>query len=341
MAEELTAITATKEEEEEEEAPGLVEAFLPEQRLVDGLLFPKVFSPSSYSSASVFLSNQVFLERQLLRHGALFFRGFPWFSPADFNSLVQATAWERLPYVGSAPRTKVVDGVYTANDSNPSVFIPFHHEMAQVTDGCPSKVLFFCETEPAEQGQTPIVVSHKVTEKMWEQFPEFMQKLEELGLLYVKVLPMKMDPSQISLQGWPLVFGTSDRSEAEQRATIQFNARVEWLPGDCLKMISGPFKATRNFDRQGRDAWFNMIVAYCTGATTKTGVSSDQPYDVLFGDNSPLPPNALEGCRRIHEELSVDMPWQKGDLMIVDNFAVMHGRRAYKPPRQVLVALCK
>lgn len=327
----------------QEVAPGFTEIFLPEQLLIDGKLFPRAFSPSSphLPPAHIFHSNRLFLEQQLLEHGALFLRGFPLQSGQDFNSVVEAIGWDSLSYVGSAPRTKVVGDVYTANDSNPDVSVPFHHEMVQVAEGWPSKLLFFCETNAAEGGQTPIVLSRKVTEKMWQEFPEFMEKLDELGLLYLKILPKEMDPEYLSRQGWPLVFGTSDPKEAEQRAMNQFTARVEWLADESLKMISGPFKGTRSFGRQGQNAWFNAIAVYFKRASTKTGLSSDTPYDVIFGDGSRLPADAVEASVNIIEDLSVDIAWQKGDLMIVDNFAVMHGRRPYKPPRRVLVFLCK
>lgn len=109
-----------------------------------------------------------------------------------------------------------------------------------------------------------------------------------------------------------------------------------------MKMVSGPFKATRNFGRrEGADAWFNMVMGYHSGLTQDMKVSSEQPYDVVFGDGSSLPQGALDICKKLHEENSVDMPWQKGDLMIIDNFSVMHGRRSYKPPRQILVSLCR
>ena len=64
-------------------------------------------------------------------------------------------------------------------------------------------------------------------------------------------------------------------------------------------------------------------------------------YDVVFGDGSHLPSDVVERCRRIHDENSVDIPWQEGGMMIVDNLFVMHGRRAYKAPRKILVSLCE
>ncbi|KAI5072509.1 hypothetical protein GOP47_0012615 [Adiantum capillus-veneris] len=326
----------------------LAEACLPEQRTVDGKAFPLVLTPSSPLESAVDACKLLhtcrpFLEQKLKEHGALFLRGFPLCGGVDFHAAVEALSWPTLPYIGSAPRTQVVGLVYTANDANPDVAINFHHEMAQIADAStwPSKVLFFCETPPLEGGQTPIIMSHKVTQGLWMQCPDFMQKLEDQGLRYLKVLPMVKDPAHISLQGWPVVFGTSDKEEAEERAKKNYNAKVEWLPEGHMSLSSGPFKATKDFGQEGGNAWFNMIAAYYSGLSHKVGMSPKQPYDVVFGDGSPLPEDAVATCMKLHEENSVDIPWQQGDLMIVDNFLAMHGRRAYKPPRQILVSLCR
>lgn len=100
-----------------------------------------------------------------------------------------------------------------------------HYEQIADSSAWPAKLLFFCETPASEGGSTPIIVSHKVTQSLWMQCPDFMQKLEEQGLLYIKVLPMEKDPSYISLQGWPLVFGTTDMKEAEERLVVALSLR--------------------------------------------------------------------------------------------------------------------
>ena len=39
-------------------------------------------------------------------------------------------------------------------------------------------------------------------------------------------------------------------------------------------------------------------------------------------------------------ELAVDIPWQKGDVMLLDNLRSMHARRPFTPPRRILAYLC-
>ncbi|MEL6485978.1 MAG: TauD/TfdA family dioxygenase, partial [Pseudomonadota bacterium] len=39
------------------------------------------------------------------------------------------------------------------------------------------------------------------------------------------------------------------------------------------------------------------------------------------------------------EELTVDCTWQAGDVALVDNYTVMHGRRPFEGKRRVLASL--
>ncbi|KAH6558467.1 hypothetical protein KP509_1Z062700 [Ceratopteris richardii] len=197
---------------------------LAEQRIVDGKVFPLILTPnvlleSADAAANLFEANSTFLEQKLKEHGAIFLREFPLQSGEDFDCVVKALGWPSVPYIGSAPRTQVVGSVYTANDSNPQAFINFHHEMAQIIDDAswPSRLIFFCEIPPSEGGQTPIIVSHEVTQSLRKQCPQFLQRLDKQGLLYLKVLPKEKDCRYISLEGWPVVFGTNDPREVQER----------------------------------------------------------------------------------------------------------------------------
>jgi alpha-ketoglutarate-dependent taurine dioxygenase len=42
---------------------------------------------------------------------------------------------------------------------------------------------------------------------------------------------------------------------------------------------------------------------------------------------------------RLAETLTVDLQWQQGDVALIDNLRVMHGRRAFAGERRVLASL--
>ena len=47
----------------------------------------------------------------------------------------------------------------------------------------------------------------------------------------------------------------------------------------------------------------------------------------------------MDRVAAIAEELTFDVPWQKGDVALIDNRVVMHGRRTFSGTRKVLASL--
>jgi len=64
---------------------------------------------------------------------------------------------------------------------------------------------------------------------------------------------------------------------------------------------------------------------------------------VSFGDGALIPEALLETVVTLAEALTVPLRWQDGDLALIDNRQVMHGRFPYAGgrKREVLVALTK
>lgn len=314
----------------------------PAQKIVGGVLFPAIMSPDPAIEVDFrrFLESvrehRPRLESMLHSSGALLLRGFPVTTAADFNAAVVAFGYEEFPYVGgAAPRSNVVGRVFTANESPPDQKIPFHHEMAQVPE-YPSKLFFFCEAEPSSGGETPIVLSHRVYERMAEKHPEFVKKLEKHGLIYTRVLGIGDDPSSPIGRGWQSTFLTNDKIIAEERAA-RLGMKLDWME-DGVKTIMGPIPAIKFDETRGRKIWFNSMVAAYTGWKDKL---NDPLKAVTFGDGSPLPSDIMYDCLGILEEESVAIPWKQGDILLIDNLAVLHSRRLFLPPRRILASLCK
>ena len=82
----------------------------------------------------------------------------------------------------------------------------------------------------------------------------------------------------------------------------------------------------------GERAWFVPILGY---KEQIQGVNS------RFGDGTEFPSETLSTYRDILEENCVDVKWQRGDVLLLDNFAAQHARRPGKPPRVILMSGCK
>ncbi|KAI9160390.1 hypothetical protein LWI28_007695 [Acer negundo] len=119
----------------------------------------------------------------------------------------------------------------------------------------------------------------------------------------------------------------------------KLDMKLEWMEDGGVKSIMGPIPAIKYDKSRQRKIWFNSMVAAYTGWED---ARNDPVKAVTFGDGEPLPADIIYECLKILEEECVAVPWQKGDVLLIDNLAVLHSRRPFNPPRRVLVAsLCK
>ncbi|CAH1422720.1 unnamed protein product [Lactuca virosa] len=323
---------------------------LPQQKPdSDGALFPAVLTPISNTEFTTkaklsgfeeaIKAHKPWLESLLQKRGAILFRGFPVTSTSDFNDIVEAFGFPEAFYVGGrAPRTQILGRVYTTNEAPQDKTIPFHHEMAYVPD-YPSKLFFFCEEAPRAGGETPIVLSHIIYDKMKEKHPEFVAKLEEYGVTYTKIMTDDNQQSSFTGSGWKSAYMTTDKKVAEERAEKQ-GTKLEWLENNSVRTITGPVPAVKFDKGSQRKTWFNSL------ANSYGGPANPELYDpnraIEIGNGEPLSDEAMADCLRILDEECVAIPWKKGDVMLVNNLMVLHSRKPLiTPPRRVLVSLCK
>lgn len=59
----------------------------------------------------------------------------------------------------------------------------------------------------------------------------------------------------------------------------------------------------------------------------------------VYGDGTPIPREYLEKLANISEDLEINLSLEEGDLLLVDNFQVSHGRKPWKGERRILVSM--
>jgi Taurine catabolism dioxygenase TauD, TfdA family len=65
------------------------------------------------------------------------------------------------------------------------------------------------------------------------------------------------------------------------------------------------------------------------------------PNNTYYGDGAEIEPEALDELRAAYDAEIVVIPWQEGDILMLDNMLVSHGREPYTPPRQIVVGMAE
>mmetsp|Transcript_7095 Transcript_7095/g.11951 ORF Transcript_7095/g.11951 Transcript_7095/m.11951 type:complete len:597 (-) Transcript_7095:312-2102(-) len=323
---------------------------IPESRLVLGKAYPLVLVPKAGDKSvnflqlqEYFLQNHDNIIKAASEYGTVMFKGFDLRNGEEWASVLYASGLKEMNYVGGAAVRKLIVGregtltnpqVLTTNESPPSEPIPFHHELAQ-TPNPPSHICFFCQTNAAEGGSTPIIRSDEVFNYLNEKFPDFIKKMEEQGVKYIRTVPEVDDPSSAQGRSWKSMFHVSTKSDAEAEMTKQgFSWVWDDATGNC-KVISKVLPAVK-VASNGNKVFFNQILAAYTGWVDKR---NEYGKSVVFADDSELPKEVIEDLEKFMNEKKCAYKWESGQFCIVDNSVAYHSREAFSGKRRVLAAI--
>lgn len=311
------------------------------QQTYDGKPFPLVIALQTGGATLEAALAQVRSQRKQLlaqaaEHGAILFRGFPLKTPEDFDAFVTAFDLPNFAYdesLSNAVRVNKTPRVFTANEAPPNVTIFLHHEMAQ-TPVYPSRLFFFCEKAAETGGATPICRSDVLWNRLAERCPTFARDCEAKGLKYTNVMPAENDANSGMGRSWQSTLRAETRDQAEARLRA-LRYSWEWQPDGSLRATTPVLPAVRQLGG-GRKSFFNQLIAAAKGWKD---TRNDPSKAITFGDGSPLDREAVNVATELGEELSFDIPWQTGDVALVDNYVAMHGRRTFAGTRKVLASL--
>jgi alpha-ketoglutarate-dependent taurine dioxygenase len=276
------------------------------------------------------------LEAKLLQHGAILFRDFPHDGPAWFERVIAALSSGALEYqFRASPRTRVAGNVYTSTDYPADQMIFPHNEHAY-SPRFPLRLFFYCEVAAERGGATPVGSNREILRRIPEPVVE---RFRERGVLYVRNygdgfgLP------------WTTVFQTDDRSEVE-RYCDSVGIEVEWKDGNRLRTQQrGP--ALLRHPQTGEDVWFNHGTFFHVSTLPPamrepllaTFGARDLPTQTFYGDGAPIEPEVLDVLRGAYRASLVSFPWQRGDVLMLDNMLAVHGREPYEGKRSILAGM--
>jgi alpha-ketoglutarate-dependent taurine dioxygenase len=288
------------------------------------------------------------------RFGAILFRGFGLRSAEDFHAAAACCfrGAFRLYLGGVSPRGQITSGVYQSTRIPAYLRITLHNEMSYLPDP-PRALAFFCMVEPSQGGETPLGDSRAI----YQRIPAPIRaRFETHGVRYHRHLygPRWYSPTRAVSRilelhaSWTAAFSTNDRSQVE-RVCAEQDATVRWNWEESA-LITNTLPGVREHPETGEKVWFNHVSTFV--ATPRTaglarwllyhaGFPSprSRPFHATLGNGDPFRLAELDCINRALDSATVKFRWQRGDLLLVDNFLVAHGRMPFRGERRILVAI--
>lgn len=284
------------------------------------------------------------VDTHLEKRGAVLLRGFKTANVAAFQAFVRDYSGPLLGYTNrSTPRSVLGEGVFTSTDYPAEHSIPQHNEMSY-TSRWPKRLFFLCTVPPKAGGQTPLADSARV----YDRLPEATrQRFEAQGVTYVRnymAKPLGRGGNRLDLP-WQQVFQTDDPKDVDAYCATN-GIECHWLGGGRLRTRQRAQAAIRH-PHSDAMLWFNQAhLFHISNLPEETQrelradfAEEDLPRNAVFGDGSPIPVDDLALIRQAYRDEELLFDWQAGDLLILDNEAMTHGRRPFEAPRNIMVAM--
>jgi len=272
--------------------------------------------------------------RTLLRQrGGVRFRGYVPVSQAHFERVFRAICPTPMDYRDrSSPRTAVGGSVYTSTDYPQDQRIALHCELSY-SDRWPRTIAFFCAEPAASGGNTPLADTRAVLARLEATT---RQQFTQLGVLYRRRLSERLGLS------WRDVFGLDTRESIERECQTR-GVRWHWSGHDEL-FLEWRRPAIIEHPDTSEPLWFNHALFYHPERLDPTvrgalGQGEALPFSAHFGDGTPIPTMLLEEIEQAYAAAQVDQPWVVGDILVLDNMLMAHGRAPFCGPRRVYVMM--
>lgn len=306
------------------------------------------------------------LHSDLLREGALLFRGYDLRTPEDFEKA--ALALEpglQNNYAGTSPRNSRTEYVHSASELPGHYPIMQHCEMSFLPTA-PRYLFFFCYVEPQDGGETPVCDFRKVYQQM---DPQIRKEFEAKGVRVIRNYTgpnSKASNDIFQLKPWNELFKTTDHAEVEAQCR-ENDLRPTWLEDDRLRLVNDR-PAVQKHPESGDMVWFNhlqvfhreaaaieykhihkrrgdffswkykQMLAAITWFKRMFKKPETEAMHVVFQDGSEIPRSYVEHVQQLIWKNMIINPWKLGDVLMIDNFSTSHGRLPYTGPRDILVA---
>lgn len=308
------------------------------EALPTGQCLPKVCRPKidNVNVIKWASENRDYIRSLLLKHGGVLFRNFHGVQDAAaLEQFLHSLSGDLLDYVyGSSPRNLVDGKIYTSTEYPAHRSILLHNEMSY-SRAWPMKIAFLCVQPAARGGETPVVDSRRVFERI---SPKIREKFMAKYVMYVRNYGTIDVP-------WQDVFQTTDKRSVEEFCYAN-GLSYEWLDAQRLR-TKQVCQSICQHPQTGEMVWFNQAHIFhpsCMEPTVRDTLLTEfgeenLPRNVLYGDGSPIEDSIIDEINGIYQQEQLTFTWQKGDILLLDNMLIAHGRAPFEGERQILVGM--
>ena len=275
-------------------------------------------------------------------------------------------------------RRPFAENVATANEGPPDMEIGSHNEYG-LSSHFPAYIAFFCVSEADEGGATPIASSFELRERLEDTpglLDTITQEGVTFSIHHPRSnIQGNLQWNSVFAAN---AFGPADgdvstATEEEKRGAVEANvaalaAEGGWRPGlnatepvwkrrgfsahwqeDGSMIVKQRVPGVRPHPIFGIATYFNNIhnrihyaelyEAQKAAADERATLQQLRPEISTEDGDVPFPQEWTEAIKRTTAELQVDVTWNKGDVLLLDNLAVQHGRRTWTGDRRLLASL--
>lgn len=269
------------------------------------------------------------------KNGYVLFRGFKVRNLNDFSLAVKSIHKKISNYQeASTPRDNVKDKIYTSTQISALREIPIHNEMSYASK-YPKHLWFYSHKVAKKGGFTTIANSKTIYDQLNKKIKNIFEKKK---IMYLRRYGFGFDLS------WNKTFNTDSKKKVEKYCKKN-KIKFKWEGNKLITWKINNFSiVNKNLNSK---IWFNQAhLFHNSNIDSKTRnlikeILGKDLYlrDAKFGDGKEIPLFFLKHIRKVLEKNSYNIKWKKGDVLLINNLMISHGRRKYTGSRKVFVMM--
>lgn len=253
---------------------------------------------------------------------ALLFRGFET-DQSIFSGFTEKLGKDFMSYQGGAFERKSVSNsktLMTVTGEGQTFGVPLHGEM-YYSSKRPKVLWFYCEKAPSADGETTICDANEFYLNLSESTRTLF---ETQKINYIR---------RYEREQWKAIFQTDNTAKIEAYCNDS-NLSHHFPETNLLETSFETDAIVKNADQ--KPCFINNIMP----VLTQELAWKRQTSIVRLSDGSPIPSDVYEELMALSKKLVYEHSWQDGDIVMIDNRYLMHGRNEISDQnRKILVRL--